>query len=287
MPSVDVSPNTPAKAWLITTQPPGSDTTQPSVLDTLDMRMTIAPAGYRTTTICYSPVTVVNGVVTTGQPTLEVVISRTGYPDIPVPIGDYVIFDGSNVTVMTATEYQNNYALAGGTAPQPPAPTTPTKGLLAGATYLQSAAAPGTNAADYTNMNNGTADAVVSNDETGCPGTSPWIVADCGTVLQIEHVVLGYDYLDSLGGGPWGSAAFDGAAIWGCAANTAFTTPSDMVWSWVATLESSGATNGLLSVVIAGNYRYLMVNATAPLAVTEFEIWTPVTNAPSVERVLS
>jgi hypothetical protein len=131
-------------------------------------------------------------------------------------------------------------------------------------TYSQSDVYTGLVAAEHTGMNSGNANGAANETGTDHDG---WIQANLSTPQQIDHVVLGYDYLDDLPGN-FGAAAFNGATLTGSLDAT--------TWTRLATCDTGQTINGLMTIPVGADYQYLRVTA-APgqwLAVTEFEVWT-------------
>lgn len=150
--------------------------------------------------------------------------------------------------------------------------TAPTQ--LTGVVYDQNALYEGLNPADYAGMNNGNADGSANNYETGCNQWDPgsFVRADLGAVYLVDHVVVGYDYLNNLGadlGQSWGTSTTDGAFLTG--------SPDTLHLESIATLPAyadTGSTNGLVTIPVGGEFRYLRVTTAGQwLALLEFEVW--------------
>lgn len=143
---------------------------------------------------------------------------------------------------------------------------------LTGVTYSQSSVWSANAAADYSSMNDGTADGSVST-RTGTDITSPptLIKADCGSIKTISHVIIGYDYLSNLNPpGDWGVTYTEGRELEG--------STDDSSWTSIATLPtyaSTGSSNGLVQITVSANYRYIRVRNPSNYytCLTEFQIW--------------
>jgi hypothetical protein len=137
-------------------------------------------------------------------------------------------------------------------------------------TYTQSDVYANTNAATYANMNDGSADASISNNETGTDHDG-WIQADLGAPQAVNSVVVGYDFHQNLPGN-FGAAAFNNATLAGSLTGSA--DPKD--WTTLGQCDSGATTNGLQTIPVGGGtYQYLRITA-APgqwLGITEFEVW--------------
>jgi hypothetical protein len=141
---------------------------------------------------------------------------------------------------------------------------------LAGVTYTQSNVFASNSAATYTNMNNNNADGSANGGETGLNQVANnFVKADAGTSKYITHIVIGYDYLNSLPG-TWGVSYTEGLSVQGSTDNSS--------WTTVATTPSyaaTGSTNGLVTVPVQGTWRYVRLfnPATQYMAVIEFQLW--------------
>jgi hypothetical protein len=133
-------------------------------------------------------------------------------------------------------------------------------------TYTQSDVPFQITPADYTGMNNGTADGAGSNNQTATIHDG-WIQADLGTPQAVNGVVLGYDFHQNLPG-DFGPATYNGATLAG--------STDEQNWTTLGTCDAGATTNGLQTIPVGGaTYRYLRVAAapTQALAITEFEVW--------------
>jgi hypothetical protein len=121
----------------------------------------------------------------------------------------------------------------------------------------------------YTYMNNNSANGSAQNAETGTENDGGIVKADCGSTRFIDHIVIGYDYLDNFPTG-WGVEFTEGLLIEGSTDNTNWT--SEGV---TPTYASSGSSNGLVSIPIGGNYRYIRLREDTGyyMCVLEFQLW--------------
>lgn len=146
----------------------------------------------------------------------------------------------------------------------------PTGEQLTGVVYSQSNVYSGNNAADYEYMNNGNADGSINDDQTGLDGVPDnFVKADCGEVLYINRIVIGYDYLNNLPGG-WGTYYTEGLEVQG--------STDDSSWTTITTTpvySLTGSTDGLVSIPIDGEWRYIRLyrENSNYMALLEFEIW--------------
>ncbi len=139
---------------------------------------------------------------------------------------------------------------------------------LTGVTYSQSNVYFSNNAATYQYMNNGNADGSANNNQTGMSGVGGYIRADCGSTKYIDRIVLGYDYLDNLPGG-WGVTYTENQSVQASTNGSTWTTITT-----TPTYESTGSDDGLVSIVINGNWRYIqIVDTQGYLCTLEFEVW--------------
>jgi hypothetical protein len=148
-------------------------------------------------------------------------------------------------------------------------------------TYTQSGVAAGLNPATYATMNNGTADGSQNNGETGVPAGDPdwgaWVQADLGAVTAVDHVVVGYDYLNNLQPGTDWHTTFNDGGI--CGSSDA-TLPVNQ-WTPMGGFDTTQATNGIQTIQVAGSYRYLRAyNPGESLGLLEFEIWGALPDTP-------
>ena len=120
--------------------------------------------------------------------------------------------------------------------------------------------------ATYAGMNDG--DASGASGETGIEPPA-WLEADLGSAKYIDHIVVGYDYLTNVPGGPWGPHWASGHEIeyWDGSAwvSTGLLTP---------VYEDTGSTDGLVSIPIdVTSQRVRLSKPTDWMAVTEFQVW--------------
>lgn len=143
---------------------------------------------------------------------------------------------------------------------------------LAGVTYSQSSVYGANNAATYTYMNNGDASGAVdaSNNQTGTSNQADaYIMANCGANKWVDHIVIGYDYLNNLTGG-WGVAYTQGASIQISDDSSSWTTITT-----APTYATTGSTDGLVSIDIKESCQYIrLYRASGYLCLLEFQIWT-------------
>ena len=144
--------------------------------------------------------------------------------------------------------------------------------LYASTAYTQSSTYPGTTAANYTGMNDGTASGAGAQAATSSSDSDSWIVADVGATRYISKIVIGYDYLTNLPSG-WGVTYTEGVPVEGSNNGTTWTTIST-----TPTYASTGSVNGLVTININAAYRYIRLHggvasggATYTVA-TEFQV---------------
>lgn len=156
---------------------------------------------------------------------------------------------------------------AGAAAPPPPPPSAE---HLSGVKYsITGTLWPGDNAPTYEGMNNGSADASTNNAETGTNNDGGAVTADCGAVKHIDHIVIGYDYLNNLPTG-WGVTFTENLNVEGSTNNTDWTSITT-----TPTYASSGSSDGLVSIPIDGDYRYIRIKSATDyyICLLEFQIW--------------
>ena len=119
--------------------------------------------------------------------------------------------------------------------------------------------------ATYSTMNDGTASGASGATATSTSGD--WIKADCGAARKITYIVIGYDYLSNLSGG-WGVSYTKDVKVQGSLDNSTWTditlTPD---------YTTTGSSNGLVTVPLYVNYRYIRLTKTDYFALTEFQVW--------------
>lgn len=141
---------------------------------------------------------------------------------------------------------------------------------LAGVTYSQSSVYSSNSAATYANMNNNSANGASNGNETGVnEATNNFVKADAGSLKYITHIVIGYDYLNNLAGN-WNVSYTEGLTVQG--------STNDSSWTNIATTpvySSTGSTNGLVTIPVQGNWRYIRLfnPANEFMAVLEFQLW--------------
>lgn len=132
--------------------------------------------------------------------------------------------------------------------------------------YSQSNVYSSNVAADYNGMNSGSADGSVDAQTGMNAQVGNWIEADTFS-NYIDHIVIGYDYLNNLPGG-WGVTYTEGLTVQGYSGGyfNITTTP---------TYASSGSSNGLVTIPINTVTRYIRLYqpANAYMAITEFQVW--------------
>lgn len=138
-----------------------------------------------------------------------------------------------------------------------------------GVTYTASTLYSGITAPDYTGMNDGSASGAAGQTGTGgFEGDN--VKADLGSTKSVDHVVIGYDYLDNLPNGPWGYIYLDNVYFEGSTNNTDWT-----LIQMTPNYTSTGSSDGLVTLSVGASYRYLRVreNINSYVAITEFQIW--------------
>lgn len=139
--------------------------------------------------------------------------------------------------------------------------------LLAGVTYAQSNVYTSNTAADYTGMNNGSANGS-SSTQTGMNPGSNYITANCGSLKYISKITIGYDYLSNLAGG-WGVTYTEGLTVEASTDNSSWTSITT-----TPTYASTGSTDGLVDITIGGNYQYVRLSkASGYMCILEFQVW--------------
>lgn len=140
-------------------------------------------------------------------------------------------------------------------------------------TYSQSTVYPSNVAADYAGMNDGLA---IGNDDgepgyaqTGTnQGIDQWIMAELESAQDIDHIVIGYDYTNTLPGG-WGVNYTEDALVQGSLDGSSWTTIDT-----TPDYASTGSTDGLVSIEIGGTWKYIrLLRDNGYLALLEFQIW--------------
>lgn len=160
----------------------------------------------------------------------------------------------SNFTI-PATEFPDN----------PIGPST----KLTGVTYSQSSVFSGTNAAEYTYMNDNNANGGSNNAEAGTNSeVNSFIKADCGSIKYIDRVIIGYDYNTNLPGG-WGPSYLNGLYLQ--------TSTDNSTWTTVTTTPayaSTGSVNGLAAINVGTSARYIrLYNPSGYTMTLEFQVW--------------
>lgn len=119
--------------------------------------------------------------------------------------------------------------------------------------------------ATYSTMNDGTASGASGATATSTGGD--WVKADCGAARNIAYIVIGYDYLSNLSGG-WGVSYTKDVKVQGSLDNSTWTditlTPD---------YTTTGSSNGLVTVPLYVNYRYIRLTKNSYFALTEFQVW--------------
>jgi hypothetical protein len=137
---------------------------------------------------------------------------------------------------------------------------------LTNTVYTQNAKYGGGNVfATYSNMNDGTASGASGATATSTGGD--YVKADCGAARNISHIIIGYDYLSNLSGG-WGVTYTKDVKVQGSLDNSTWTditlTPD---------YTTTGSSNGLVTVPLYVNNRYIRLTKDSYFALTEFQVW--------------
>jgi hypothetical protein len=143
----------------------------------------------------------------------------------------------------------------------------PTVTQLTGVIFTQSSVYSGTTAANYTGMNDNTASGAAGQAATNT-AIGEFIKADCGATKYIGNIIIGYDYLSNLPTG-WGVTYTAGLNVEGSTDNTNW-----ILITTTPTYGLTGSSNGLVSIDVAGNWRYIrLTKAGNYVLTTEFQIW--------------
>jgi len=145
-------------------------------------------------------------------------------------------------------------------------PFSGTPELLTNTVYTQNAKYDSGNVfATYSNMNDGTASGASGATATSTGGD--YVKADCGAARNISHIIIGYDYLSNLSGG-WGAYYTKDVKVQGSLDNSTWTditlTPD---------YTTTGSSNGLVTVPLYANCRYIRLTKDRYFALTEFQVW--------------
>lgn len=138
---------------------------------------------------------------------------------------------------------------------------------LTGIVYSQSSVYSSNSAANYTGMNNNSANGSILNQTGTNTENGAFVKADCGTTKFIKHIIIGYDYLNNLPGG-WGVSYAENVPIQGSLDNVTWTALGN-----TPTYSSTGSTNGLVTVNINQSFRYIRLTKNGYLALLEFQVW--------------
>lgn len=146
--------------------------------------------------------------------------------------------------------------------------------LLTTNTYSQSSLWQDNNAATWQYMNNYNADGSVNDSQTGTyesnVPTNLWIKSSLGSQYYVDHIVIGYDFLENLPGG-WGKEYTETSPIQGSTDDSTWTTITT-----APTYSSTGSTNGLVPISIKDNYSYIRLiggSLRQYLCLLEFQVW--------------
>jgi len=145
-----------------------------------------------------------------------------------------------------------------------------TPSLLGATVYTQSNVYPTNTAANWSGMNDGSAAGNLTTQTGTNNGSGNYIRADCGSVMYVHHIVIGYDYLNNMPGG-WGVSYTEGLLVQ--------TSNDASSWTTVDTTPvyaSSGSSNGLVTISINTACRYVQLAepTTDYMATLEFQVWT-------------
>lgn len=139
-------------------------------------------------------------------------------------------------------------------------------------TYSVSSVYTSNNSPTYQYMNNNSANGASNNSEWGSAFESdPFITADLGTIKTVNKIVIGYDYLDNLAPGSWGTGYSEGLDI-----ETAISPIDFFYQSTTPSYSSTGSTNGLVTIPmgnISAQFVRLIAYSSSYACILEFQIW--------------